>query len=242
MPRKSVKLSAPVADPPKPIVDPPKPVVPAPPPKTEVHIEGKRDDDGKTLNELVVQKISIPSTSKIKGKPKTEFKKYLRIFVRPDESHNEPDSRCDEHEPEDEAALKRLFATHGDGSGSEIRVRMNVTSTGDEEFFLDVWYPRKDDGDEDAKFAAVLVDPKSPIADIVSDLLYAMSDEDPPKDFQTRDALEDAAEEGLPFKVESESIEKLLSEYDMPGDLPASIYSLPERLRSIFRTVKGLGK
>jgi hypothetical protein len=235
MPRKSVKLSAPVAD-------PPKPVVPAPPPKTEVQIEGKRDDDGDTLNELVVQKVSIPSTSKIKGKPKTEFKKYLRIFVRPDESHNEPDSRCDDHEPEDEAALKRLFATHGDGSGSEIRVRMNVTSTGDEEFFLDVWYPKKDDGDEDAKFAAVLIDPKSPIADIVSDLLYAMSDQDPPDDFATRGAMEDLVEELKGDVEELEPVRSVLDEFDMPGDLPSNLYSLPERLRSIFRAAKGLGK
>ncbi len=235
MPRKTVAI--PVQSPKQ---EPENPVAVLPP-KTEAPSEGTRTDDGKTLNELVVQKVSIPFVSKFKGTTKTEFKDYLRIFVRPDESHDEPDARWDEHESEDEAALKQLFATYGKGSGTEIRVRVEVDGNGEQEFFLDVRYPKPHD-DEDAKYPSVLVNPKDEIGDIVLDLFYAMSSEDPPDDFVSRGALEDLVEEQNGDLEEMDPIKRLLDEFDMPGDLPAHLYDLPTRLRSIFRKAKGLSK
>lgn len=214
------------------------------PPKTEVNGEGTRSDDGKTTNELVVQKISVPFTFKVKGGTKTEFEEYLRIFVRPDESHDEPDASWDEHEPEDEAALKQIFATYGKGSGTAISVRMNVVATGDEEFFLDVRHP-KPEGDEDEKLPSVLIDPQAmTIGDVAQDLYYAMNNkfEDPPADFKTRARLEEEAEEYSHLEDDRTAIEDLLSEFDMPGDKPAHLYDLLERLRSIFETAKGKTK
>jgi hypothetical protein len=200
--------------------------------------EAKLDDDGKTSNELVVQKVSVPFVSKYKGVTKTEFKDYLRIFVRSDESHDEPDGQWDAHEPDDETALKQLFATYGKGDGTAILVRLNVDATGKEEFFLDVRHPKPND-DEDAKYPSVLVDPDGSIADIVFDLFYEMGSEDPPDDFTSRGALVDLISELKTDAEELEPIENLLSEYDMPGDLPAHLdYSLADRLRSIFDAMK----
>jgi hypothetical protein len=235
MPRKSVATPS-LSEPSK----QEKPVVVLPP-KTEVKGECKRTDDGKTTNELVVQKVSVPFVSKFKGTTSTTFKDYLRIFVRPDESHDEPDARWDEHEPEDEVALKQLFATYGKGSGTVFSVRLNVTATGDDEFFLDVRHPKLE-GDEDERLPSVLIDPKASIGDVVLDLFYEMSDEDPPDDFMSRGALEDLVEEQKGEVEEFGPVEDLLREFDMPGDLPANLYSLADRLRSIFRTAKGMSK
>jgi hypothetical protein len=211
------------------------------PPKTEVKEEAKRMDDGKTTNELVVQKVSVPFVSKYKGTTSTTFKDYLRIFVRPDESHDEPDARWDEHEPEDEVALKQLFATYGKGSGTTLSIRLDIDGTGKEEFFLDVRHP-KPEGDEDERLPSVLVDTNdaTTIDNIFLDLFYEMSGEDPPDDFKTRSKLEEELEEYSPLEDDREAIENLLSEFDMPVDLPANLYSLSDRLRSIFRTAKGL--
>lgn len=210
------------------------------PPKIDVKSEVERTDDGKTLNELVVQRVSVPFVSKFKGMTTTEFKNYLRIFVRPDESHNEPDARWDEHDPDDEAALKQLFATYGKGSGTELSIRLNVDDAGREEFFLDVRHPKKED-DEDANLPMVLVDPKDSIGDIVLDLFYEMSATDPPEDFKSRSSLE---EQNARYEVDTKELEKIedvLLEFDMPGDLPAHLdYSLSDRLRSILRKAKGL--
>ncbi len=236
MPRKSAKTPIVV---PAPVQEKPAIVLP---PKTEVKGEAKFTDDGnKTINELVVQKVSVPFVFKNRGTTKTEFKDYLRIFVRPDESHDEPHARWDEHEPEDEAALKQLFATYGKGSGTEIAVRLNVDGAGKEEFFLDVRLPKSDD-DEDAKHPSVLVDPKGSIGDIVLDLFYEVSGDDPPDDFTSRSALEDSISELKGDVEELEPIRALLSEFDMFGDKAANLYSLPDRLRSIFRAAKGLPK
>lgn len=226
------------------------PAQPAPvsPPKTEVKSEATRYDDGKTSNELVVQKVSVPSTRKTWDSKKkrdvetTTFKDYIRVFVRPDESREEADEQWDEHEPEDEAALKQLFTTYGKGSGTTISVRMNVDEKGESEFFLDVRHPKPDEDDDDAKLPSVLIDPKASIGDVMLDLFYEMGSEDPPDDFTTRGALEDLIDELKGDVAELEPIRELLDEFDMPGDKPAHLYSLPDRLRSIFRTAKGLDK
>jgi hypothetical protein len=232
MPRKPVP-SAPQS----PLPDPEKPAI-VQPPKTDVNGEGTRESDAKTQNELVIQRVSVPFTFE----KKTEFKNYLRIFVRPDDSHNEPDASWDEHEPEDEAALKQLFATYGKGSGTELTIRLNVnSSTCKEEFFLDVRHP-KPEVDEDEKLPSMLVDPKASIGDMVLDLFYDMSGDDPPDDFTTRGALEDLVKEQKGDLEELEPIRSLLDEFDMPGDKPANLYSLHDRLRSIFRAAKGLPK
>jgi hypothetical protein len=232
MPHKAVEST-----PQSPASDPTKLIV-VQSPKTDVNGEGTRESDAKTKNELVIQRVSVPFVYK----KKTEFKEYLRIFVRPDELHDEPDASCDEHEPEDDAALKQLFATYGKGRGTTISVRLNVdASTGKEEFFLDVHHP-KPEGDEDEKLPSVLVDPKASIGDMVLDLFYDMSGDDPSDDFTTRGALEDLVEEQKGDLEELEPIRSLMDEFDMPGDLPANLYSLPDRLRSIFRTAKGLPK
>lgn len=217
-----------------------KPAAPQPvsPPKTEVKGEATRGD-GKTKNDLVVQRVSVPFTYRTK----TEFKEYVRIFVRPDESHDEshdePDARWDDHEPEDEAALKQLFMTYGKGSGTEIAIRFNIDGAGKEEFFLDVRHPKAESNDDD-KLPSVLIDPKSSIGDVALDLFYEMSGDDPPEDFTSRGALEDLVNELKVDAEELEPIRSLLSEFDMPGDKPANLYSLSDRLRSIFRTAKGL--
>lgn len=210
------------------------------PPKTEVKGEAERTDDGDTSNELVVQKVSVPFT--FRGA--TEFKDYHRIFVRPDESRDEIDAVWDDHEPKDEAALKRLFATYGKGSGTTISVRMNVDDAGKEEFFLDVRHPKPKDDDEDAKHPSVLIDANdtTTIDNIVLDLFHEMSGEDPPDDFASREVLEELVDELKGDVEELEPIEELLREFDMPGDLPANLYDLPTRLRSIFRTAKGMSR
>ena len=236
MPRKSAKTPVVV---PAPIQEKPAVVLP---PKTEVNGEGTYTSYGnETTNELVVQKVSVPFVFTNRGTTKTEFKEYLRIFVRPDESHDEPDAHWDTHEPEDEAALKQLFATYGKGSGTSISVRLNVDNAGKDEFFLDVRYPKPDD-DEDAKHPSVLVDYGGSIGDLVLDLFCEMSGEDPPGDFKKRESLENLVGEMEGDLEELEPIRALLSEFDMPGDLAANLYSLPERLRSIFRAAKGLDK
>lgn len=237
MPRKSAKTPVVV---PAPVQEKPAIVVP---PKTKVNGEGKYSDDGnKTTNELVVQKVSVPFVFKNRGTTKTEVKEYLRIFVRPDESHDEPDAHWDTHETDDEAALKQLFTTYGKGHGTTISVRLNVDGTGKDEFFLDVRHPKPDDG-EDTKHPSVLVDYGSSIGDLVLDLFCEMSGEDPPEEFKTRGALEKSTEEFVEAAEEIETIRDVLSEFAMPGDLPGHLdYSLSERLRSIFRTAKGLDK
>jgi hypothetical protein len=225
----------------KPVTSVPiEPEKPFEPPKTKVLGEGTRTDDGNgTTNALVVQRVSVPFATKSKSKEKTEFKNYFRIFVRPDESHDEPDARFDEHEPEDEADLKRIFATYGKGSGTTISIRLNIDEAGKEEFFLDVRHP-KPEVDDDAKLPMVLIDPKDSIGDIVADLFYETSGEDPPNGFTTRTTLEEEAEKYDPMEDERAAVESTLTEFDMPGDLPSHLYSLPERLRSIFRKAKGL--
>ena len=235
MPRKSAKTPVVV---PAPVQEKPAIVLP---PKTKVEGEGKFTDDGNTLNKLIVQKVSVPIVSKFKNTTSTTIKDYLRILIRPDESHDEPHARWDEHEPEDEAALKQLFSTYGKGSGTTISIRLNIDGAGKDEFFLDVRLPKSDD-DEDAKHPAVLVDPKGSIGDIVLDLFYEMSGDDPPGDFKGRGSLEDLVGELEGDVEELEPIRALLSEFDMPGDMPANLYSLPDRLRSIFRAAKGLPK
>ena len=221
------------------------------PPKTTVKREASYDDDGKTNNALIVQEVSVPFVSKSQGKTRVETKDYLRIFVRPDEAHNEPDARWDEHEPEDEAALKQLFATYGKGSGTVLTIRHDVPEpsavkpyykpervTACDEFFVDVRFP-KPEAESDDRFPSVLVDLKSHIANIVWDLFYEMSGKDPPDNFKTRGALEDEIDEYSTLEDEEAQIRNLLDEFDMPGDKPARLYSLPERLRSIFETAKG---
>ena len=236
MPRKSAKTPVVV---PAPVQEKPAIVLP---PKTEVKGEGTYSDDGnKTTNELVVQKVSVPFVFKQRGTTKTEFKDYLRIFVRPDESHDEPDAHWDTHETDDEAALKQLFTTYGKGSGTTISVRLNIDGAGKDEFFLDVRHPKPDD-DEDAKHPSVLVDYNDSIGDLVLDLFYEVRGDDPPGDFKTRTKLEEKLETYSPLEDDRAAIEDLLSEFDMPGDLAANLYSLPERLRSIFRMAKGLDK
>ena len=231
MPRKSVKLSAPVADPPKPVV-----VIP---PKTEVHAEGRWSDDGDTTNELVVQHISLPRVDK--RSKKVTFRQGFRVFIRPDDLHDEPNETWDEHEPEDEAAIRQLFATHGKGKGTRISIRSDVDGSGNEVFSLEVRSAKPDEGDE--KYPSVFVSRSNDaVNELVADLFYATSDEDPPDDFTTRGALTDLVEE---LKGDLEDLEptcSVLDEHDMPGDLPSNLYSLSERLRSIFRTVKGLDK
>lgn len=239
MPRKSVKLSAPVADPPKPIVDPPKPVVPAPPPKTDVHAEGKWSDDGDTTNELVVQRVSLPRVNK--HAKKVTFRRGFRVFIRPDDLHDEPNETWDEHEPEDEAAIRRLFATHGKGKGTRISIRSDVDDSGNEVFSLEVRSAKPDEGDE--KYPSVFVSKSdNPVNELVADLFYATSDEEPPDNFTTRGALTDLVEELKGDVEELELARSVLDEYNMPGDLSSHLYSLPERLRSIFRRAKGLDK
>lgn len=235
MPRKSVATPA--------VIVPEKPSqqIPVPHPKMEVKGEGTRDADWKTSNELVVQKVVVPCVFNSRGKQTVEFKDFIRIFIRPDESHDATDARWDEHEPEDENALKQLFATYGKGHGTTISIRHNVTATGDDEFFLDVRHP-KPDQDNDEKFPSVLIDLKNPISDLVADLFYEMSGEDPGDDFKTRGALETQIEEMKEETEELGPIRDVLNEFDMPGDLPAHLYPLQDRLRSIFRTAKGLGK
>lgn len=232
MPRKSVKLSAPVAD-------PPKPVVPAPPPKTEVHAEGKWSDDGDTTNELVAQRISLPRVDKRSNK--VTFRHGFRVFVRPDDLHDEPNETWDEHEPKDEAAIRQLFATHGKGKGTRISILSDVDGSENEVFSLEVRSAKPDEGDE--KYPSVFVSRSDDaVNELVADLFYATSDEDPPDDFTTRGAMEDLVEELKGDVEELEPVRSVLDEFDMPGDLPSNLYSLPERLRSIFRTVKGLNK
>jgi len=232
MPRKSVKLSAPVAD-------PPKPVVPAPTPKTEVHAEGKWSDDGDTTNELVVQRVSLPRVHKYSKK--VTFRQGFRVFIRPDDLHDEPNETWDEHEPEDEAAIRQLFATHGKGKGTRISIRSDVDGSGNEVFSLEVRSAKPDEGDE--KYPSVFVSRSdNVVAEIVADLFYVISDEDPPDNFTTRGALTDLVKELKADVEELEPVRSILDEYNMPGDLPSHLYSLPERLRSIFRAAKGLGK
>ena len=232
MPRKSVKLPAPV-------VDPPKPVVPVPTPKTKVHAEGKWSDDGDTTNELVVQHISLPRVNKY-AKSVT-FRQGFRVFVRPDDLHDEPNETWDEHEPEDEAAIRQLFATHGKGKGTRISILSDVDGSGNEVFSLEVRSAKPDEGDE--KHPSVFVSKSDgAVNELVADLFYVTSDEDPPDDFTTRGAMEDLVEELKGDVEELEPVRLVLDEFGMPGDLPSHLYSLSERLRSIFRTAKGLDK
>lgn len=232
MPRKSVKLSAPV-------VDPPKPVVPAPTPKTEVHAEGKWSDDGDTTNELVVQRVSLPRVNKY-AKSVT-FRQGFRVFVRPDDLHDEPNETWDEHEPEDEAAIRQLFATHGKGKGTRISILSDVDGAGNEIFSLEVHSSKPDEGDE--KYPSVFVSESDNLVnELVANLFYTTSDEDPPDDFTTHGAMGDLVEELKGDVEELEPVCSILDEFGMPGDLPSHLYSLSERLRSIFRTAKGFCK
>ena len=232
MPRKSVKLPAPV-------VDPPKPIVAIPTPKTDVHAEGKWSDDGDTTNELVVQRVSLPRVDKYSKK--ITFRHGFRVFIRPDELHGEPNETWDEHEPEDEAAIRQLFVTHGKGKGTRISILSDVDGSGNEVFSLEVRSAKPDEGDE--KYPSVFVSRSDNIvAELVTDLFYTTSDEDPPDDFKTRVALGDLIEELEDDVEELKPVRSTLDEFDMPGDLPSHLYSLPERLRSIFRRAKGLDK
>ena len=234
MPRKAIPSpAASVESKPTPVAEPEIVL----PPKTEVKGSATRHDDGKTTNELVVQKVSVPFTFKRKDKQTTEFKDYLRIFIRPDEAHDEPNERWDEHEPEDEAALKQLCATYGKGSGTTISVRMNADPRGKQEFFLDVRHPKPDE-DDDEKLPSVLIHPHALISDSVLDMFYEMGSGDPPNDFMTRGALQDQIAKLKGDVEELDPIKSLLDEFAMPGDLPGHLYGLPERLRSIFQTIK----
>lgn len=208
------------------------------PPKTEVKRETSFNDDGNTNNSLVVQEVLVPFVFKSKGKTKVKTKNYLRIFVRPDEAYEEFDTRWDVHEPEDESALKQLFTTYGKGNGTVLTIRHDVPEPGTDEFFVDVRFP-KPNTETDDRLPSVLVDLKSHIADIVWDLFYEIKGEEPADKFKTRAQLEKEIEEYSPLEDDKSAIEALLNEFDMPGDKPAHLYSLPERLRSIFETAKG---
>lgn len=209
------------------------------PPKTEVKREASFNDDGKTNNALVVQEVSVPFVSKPKGKMKVETKNYLRIFVRPDEAHDEPDARWDAHEPEDESSLKQLFATYGKGSGTVLIIRHDIPNPGTDRFVVDVRFP-KPEIEADDRLPSVLVDLKSHIADIVWDLFYELGGSgDPHPEFVSRGALEDEISESKEEVEELRLSNGVLDDFDMPEDKPAHLYSLPERLRSIFETAKG---
>ena len=232
MPRKSVKL-------PTPAVDPPKPIVAIPTPKTDVHAEGKWSDDGDTTNELVVQRVSLPRVNKYAES--VAFRPGFRVFIRSDGSHDEPNETWDEHEPEDDAAIRRLFGTHGKGKGTRISILSDVDGSGNEVFSLEVRSANADEGDE--KHPSVFVSRSDDVVnELVADLFYTASDEDPPEDFKTRGALGDLVEELEGEVGEVEAVRSILDEFGMPGDLPSNLYSLPERLRSIFRRAMGLDK
>lgn len=228
MPRKVVK--------PEPAKTEVAPVALSPDPRVEVLGEATRVDDADAANDLVIQRVLLPRKN-VKGRALT-FREGFRVFVRPDESHNEPDCSWDEHETEDEAALRQLFATYGKGSGTRIEVRLNVTEIGRQEFFLDVRHP-KPEQDDDTKCPSIFIDRKDELGDLVADIYYSIGGEDTPDDFMTRGALEDLTEELKEESKELDSIAALLDEFDMPGD-KGKLYSLSERLRSIFRTAKGL--
>lgn len=213
----------------------PTPVLP---PEIEVLEEAEFSCDGDTTNELVVQRVRVPRVTIHRNVKSITFKEGFRLFVRPDESHDEPDARWDEHEPEDENALKQLFTTYGKGNGTRLSIRLEVAPNGRQDYYLDVRHP-KSDKDSDAKFPMVFVDAKNGSADIVRDLMCEISGKNPIDDFMMRGALEDLIKELKADVEELAPIEDLLSEFDMPGDLPSHLYSLPERLRSILRTAKG---
>lgn len=230
MPRKSVA----VPTSPSPVQEKPADVRP---PKTKVNGEAEYTDDDRTQNALVIQKVSVPFTFR----KTTEFKDCLRIFIRPDELHEEFDAQWDAHEDDEQAALNRIFNAYGKGHGTEISILHNVDAMGRNEYLLSVRRP-KPDIDEDERLPSVLIDPKASIGDMVLDMFYEMGSDDPPDDFVSRGALEDLVSDLKGEVDELEPIRSLLDEFDMPGDKPAHLYSLPDRLRSIFRTVKGLSK
>lgn len=213
-----------------------KPVDPKPSkPRTKVNGEAKYEG-AKTRNELIVQDVEIPFTYR----STTTVVPYLRIFVRPDEAHDEPTAQWDDHGEDELYALNTLFNTYGKGDGTELRIKVEHDGKGDPEFFVNVYGPRPKDEDPDARLPCVLVDPNDSIADAVKDLFYAIRSDDPPDSFRTRAQLEESIEKYSPLEDEHGQIESLLNEFDMPGDLPAHLYSIPERLRAIFRKAKGL--
>lgn len=156
-----------------------KPAV-LPPPK--VITEATYKSDAKTQHELIVQLTEIP----FMFRGKHEFRELVRIFIRPDESHDEPNEA------------------------------------------------------DDDKLPSVLIDPKNMIGDVALDFLYTIGTDDPPKSFKMRAKLEEQIDEANGAAEELDLISDVLSEFDMPGDLPPRLYSLSDRLRSIFRKANGL--
>ena len=197
------------------------------PPEIEVVKECTFDNEhpADKLGELVIQKVTY-------GKHANGY----RLFVRPHESHDEPDARWDEHEPEDRVALDTIFRTYGKGSGTEIHVKHNVNTLGLSEYFLDVRHP-KPTTDDDAPYPKIYIfGGNESVADMFAEL-------DPDTKFVSRTEFEEEqTAEVTRLKEELDPIAGVLDEFAMPGDLPAHLYSLEERLRSIFRTAKGLTK
>ena len=194
------------------------------------------ESDSKTRNELAIERVEVPFT--FKGK--TEFKECMRIFVRPDGNHDEPDAQWDEHEDDELYSLNTLFNSYGKGDGTELRIKVNIDGKGEPEFFLNDYHPKPNREDTDERLPHVLISPSSAISDIALDLFYEIGGVDPPNGFKTRAKLESTIEEFKPNEDELESALDVLDEFGMPGDLPAHLYSLHDRLRSIFRKAKGL--
>ena len=197
------------------------------PPKIEVVKEctfGNEHPEEK-LGDLVIQKVKL-------GKQAEGY----RLFIRPHESHDEPDARWDEHETEDHVALDTIFKTYGKGSGTEIRIRQNEELQGKTEYFLDVRHP-KPTTDDDAKYPKICIfGGNESVADMFAEI-------DPDSHFISRTELEESSKaEEQRLNDELDPIAGVLNEFAMSGDLPAHLYSLEERLRSIFRTAKGLTK
>jgi hypothetical protein len=174
--------------------------------------------DGGSHNQLVIQTIEQGSD------------KQFRIFVRPDDpSEPTSDEQWDAHESDEQTALETLFKTYGKGEGTRIEIWHNLKTDTINEFFLNVWKP-KPNAETDDEYLKVCIDVDDPEGEIVAELVDEIKGKRVEPD---TDTLQD----------EHDAIEDLLIEFDMPGDLPAHLdYTLSDRLRSIFRTVKGLPK
>lgn len=179
-------------------------------------------DSPKSRNRLVIQK--------------NDTDKEFRIFVRPmeDESEKpEPIERWDVHDEHVQTALETIFTTYGKDEGSRIEFRHHVDTHGRNEFFLNVWKEEPievDTTDDDASFPKVVIASSANEHEIVTELFAEIEG--------TRQEPDNVS-----LEDEQSAIEDVLIEFDMPGDLPSHLdYSLPDRLRSIFRTVKGLSK
>lgn len=198
-------------------------------------------DERHSINELVIRHVQ--ST-------KNAVRAQWQVFVRPEE-HDEPrpDDVFETHEPDEQAAFDVLFKAY---AKDDTTTRLELVKDGSDSF-VRVWKakPKKDDVGPNDAFPSVHFDISDDDCDgagrLVGRLHRLLAGAGSAASRNAHDDTSNAVPRHVDLTDCGElfdfvgEIAKLVSAELLPGD-PGRTYPIDERLSSIFRAIKGLGK